>query len=141
MHPYTYIVSLRATHPTEEPSVLTSLLGMQPTRSWLAGEARTTPKGASLGGSRANSYWAARLIEGEISSEVSEVEDTLDQVVSRLSAHAVSLGAFSKTGGSLILYLSLFGAQNFGLTLSPALLARISALNLELDLDVYPESK
>jgi hypothetical protein len=79
MNPYTYIISLRAKHPTSDLSFLTSLLCREPSACWLAGEERKTPKGTLLGGVRESSYWAAQLKDEETESENWPFEDFLEK--------------------------------------------------------------
>ena len=138
MHPYTFIISLRAKHPKDDLLFLTDLLGMQPRTSWLAGESRCTPKGTELGGTRPNSYWVARLTEEETDSETWQLEDFIEQSLEKLSPHSEILEKFVKSGGTLEFYVSLYGARNFSLIMPPNLLSRLGAAHIELQLDVYP---
>lgn len=140
MHPYTYIISLRAKHPTEDLGFLTNLLGRAPHVSWMAGDERKTPKGTPLGGVRENSYWVTRLTEEETDSETWQLEDFLEKCLAEVSAHEKDLGGFFQSGGRLELFVSLYGNRNFGLILSPDLLSRLGAAQIELQFDVYPEA-
>lgn len=138
MHPYSFIISLRAKHPTDDLLFLTDLLGMQPSTTWLAGEPRCTPKGTELGGTRLNSYWASRLTEEETDSETWKLEDLSEQSLEKLYPHFVILEKFVNSGGTLEFYVSLYGARHFGIIMPPSLLARLAEAHIELQLDVYP---
>jgi hypothetical protein len=138
MHPYTFIISLRASHPTADLELVTNLLGRQPNVSWVAGDERKTPKGTLLGGVRENSYWVTRLTEEETGSESYQLEDLLEKYLSEVSVHAKELGDFVQSGGRLEFFVSVYGDRNFGLIFSPGLLSRLGAAHIELQLDVYP---
>lgn len=138
MHSYTFIVSLRANHPKDDLSFLTTLLSRRPSTSWVAGDNRKTPKGTHLGGVRSNSYWVTTLTEEETCSETWQIEDFLEHCLAELAPHSKALEAFIHSGGSLVFYVSLYGARNFGLILSPDLMSRLAKAQIELDLDIYP---
>jgi hypothetical protein len=138
MHTYTFIASLRANHPRDDLSFLTNLLRRQPTTSWVAGDSRKTPKGTQLGGIRSNSYWVTTLTEEETCSETWQVEDFLENCLIELAPHSKALEVFIQSGGRLVFYVSLYGARNFGLILSPDLMSRLAKSKFELDLDIYP---
>jgi len=140
MHTYTYIISLRAKHPQVELGFLSNLFGKQPCVSWVAGDERKTPKGTSLGGIRENSYWVTRLTEEETVSESWQLEDLLEQSLLEVSVHAKELDEFFGSGGRLEFFVSVYGSRNFGLILSPDLMSRLGAAQIELQLDVYPEA-
>jgi len=139
MHPYTFIISLRAKHPKDDLAFMTEVFGKQPNVSWVAGEERKTPKGTSIGGTRSNSYWVTRLTEEETDSEAWQLEDYLEQIYKEISPKIELLASFLESGGRLELYVSLFGARNFGLVLNPDLLSRLGTAKVELQLDIYPE--
>lgn len=138
MHPYSFIISLRAKHPKDDLLFLTDLLGKQPRTNWVAGEPRRTPKGTELGGTRSNSYWVARLTEEETNSETWQLEDFIEKCLAELSPHSEALEKFVTSGGALELYVSLYGARNFGFVMPPSLLSRLGGAHIELQFDVYP---
>lgn len=138
MHPYSFTISLRANHPTSDLSFLSALLKLEQKHGWAVGDERKTPKGTSLGGIRLESFWAASITLEETSSEVWQLEDLLERSVNKLIAHKKQLREFFETGGSMHYFVGLFGARNFGVVLSPSLMAKLSRSNLELQLDVYP---
>jgi len=139
MHPYTFIISLRAKHPKDDLAFMSELLEKQPSVSWVAGEERKTTKGTPIGGTRPNSYWVTRLTEEETDSETWQLEDYLEKIYKELTPKFESFASFCESGGRLELYISLYGARNFGLVFSPNLLSRFGAASIELQLDIYPE--
>jgi Domain of unknown function (DUF4279) len=62
---YRYAISLRVTHPSLDPAEITSALQLTPSRTWRAGEPRTTPKGTPLQGVYSNTFWTRSFVEGE----------------------------------------------------------------------------
>ncbi len=141
MHPYSFVVSLRANHPTRELSFLTEVVKLQPQYSWSAGDARATSKGTALGGIRKESYWSAPITLKETSSEEWQLEDVLEQSVNELLSQASQLEDFFNTGGSLNYFIGLYGARNYGLIFSPDLMAKLSKARVELQLDMYPSQR
>ncbi len=118
---------------------MSELFAKQTSVSWIAGEERKTPKGTSIGGRRSNSYWTTRLTDGEIDSEVWQLEDYLEKMYQQIAPKIESLETFFESSGRLELFVSLFGTRNFGFVLNPDLLLRLGEANIELQLDIYPE--
>lgn len=139
MHPYSFIISLRARHPTDDLNFMNYLLKRQPSSSWVAGDDRKTPKGTLLGGKRDSSYWVVRLTEEETDSETWQVEDYIEKILKELSQHKQTFESFIKSGGMLELYISLYGTRNYGIELNSNLLVRLGNSHLELILDIYQE--
>ena len=142
MHPYTYRVSLRLTHPQADLRELGALVEEQAGHSggWRAGDPRVTPKGTVLGGVRNESYWTTRLTRDHEprNSQDEDLETFLERQLDRLAPQAESLARFNQDGGRAMLFIGLFCTANSGLILSPALMAKAAALGIELGLDIYP---
>mgnify|MGYP001286603707 CR=1 FL=1 len=138
MHSYTFKVSIRAHHPNADLAFLSQLFAMDPSILWVAGEPCISHKPTSR--PRPESLWVASLTEDEVSSSVCALEDILERALEKLSEQAASLTPFSASGGRWDIYISLSGARNFGVILRPELLSRFSALNVELQLDIFPEA-
>ena len=119
---------------------MSELFEKKPKVDWVAGDERKTPKAMPLGGKRDNSYWVTRINEEETDSETWQLEDYLEKAYSEITPKLGKLKAFFVSGGRLEFYVSLYGARNFGLIFSPDLLARLGAANIELQLDIYPET-
>ena len=138
MHPYSFIVSLRANHPKQDLAFLAELLQMNRRHGWTAGDERVTPKGTSLGGARSQSYWSARVTAEETSSEEWQLEDVLNKSVEELEKHKDELLEFFATGGTMNYFIGLYGLRNYGLVFAPHLMSRLARAGVELQLDVYP---
>lgn len=111
---------------------------MERRHGWTAGDERVTPKGTSLGGTRAQSYWSARVTAEETSSEEWQLEDVLTKSVEQLEKHKAELEEFFATGGTMNYFIGLYGLRNYGLIFSPTLMSRLTTARVELQLDVYP---
>src|SRR5262245_64022542 len=57
-------VSLRIKHPSIDPDEITEALALTPEHCWACGDPRMSDSGTTLGGTRRNSYWSARLPAG-----------------------------------------------------------------------------
>lgn len=86
-----------------------------------------------------DSYWVTRLTDEETNSEEWQLEDYIEKIYEEIALKTESLAPFFESGGSLELYVSLFGARNFGFILNPDLLSRLGLARIELQLDIYPE--
>jgi len=138
MYPYLFRVCIRAHHPKDDLAYLTQLFAMDPSLSWVAGEPCIKHRPTSR--PRSESLWVAPLTEDEVSSSVRALEDVVSLALERLSEQAASLVSFSASGGTWDVYIQLSGSRNFGVILGPSLLSRLSALNVELQLDIFPEA-
>lgn len=142
MYPYTYSITLRATHPSMDPDVITRALGMPPVRTWRVGDARTTPKGTPLNGHYKETYWYANLVAHEEgASEACSFEDRLSSLAESLSKHSGFISALRADGGSAELFIGLFGDRNFGFVIEPRVTQALAAIGLALSFDIYPEPK
>ena len=139
MHPYSFIVSLRANHPNRDLSFLADIFSSLERRyGWTAGDERKTPKGTSLGGTRKESYWSARVTATETSSEEWQLEDILERSITDVLSHEIELADFFATGGTMNYFIGLYGIRNYGLNFSPELMSKLARAKMELQLDVYP---
>lgn len=139
MNPYHFRVSLRLHHPTKDLSFATVQLGLTPRRQWTHGVPRTTLAGAPLEGTYAESYWVAPLLGGDLQDSTQQsLDEALEAILEFLSRHTSFLQQFRQDGGTLYLFVGLFGPRNFGLEFSPALLSELGQAGLKVGLDVYP---
>lgn len=138
MFPYTYQITLRIFHPTIDPDKITDKLEMQPQRAWKAGQPRQTPKGTPLDGIYSESYWYAKLTDGERTSEGTQLEDYVEHFCGQLSPHRKFFHHVRKEGGKVELYASSHSKRNYGFEFSPALTKKLSDLGLTLLIDIYP---
>jgi hypothetical protein len=139
VNPYQFRVSLRLSHPTKDLSFATVHLGLTPRRQWTAGVPRTTITGAPLEGIYRESYWVAPLFgEALQDSTQRSLDETLECVLALMMQHREILEPFQDDGGTLYLYVGIFGPKNFGLEFSPTLLSELGQAGLKIGLDVYP---
>lgn len=142
MNPYEYKVSLRITHPSIDPQIITGTLGLKPTRSWQAGSPRQTPKGEKLEGNNKNSYWCASLNNGSaLLSEETPLESYLLEKTTLLKEHSGFLGNIKESDGKIEYFIGIFGNKNLGCEFNSELLLSINNLGIELLLDIYPNEE
>jgi hypothetical protein len=140
VNPYQFRISLRANHPTKALSFMTELLGLQPRRQWTSGEPRSDPKGTPLDGVYTESYWTARLLDGAIKDSTEQsLHEALESILESLFPHSAPLREFQQGGGSLYLFIGIFGSSNFGLEFDSELMNALGQAGLTVGLDVYPE--
>lgn len=139
MYPYKLAVSIRANHPADDLDFFATLLDLPRTNSWIAHEARRTPKGTPLGGVQTESYWCGKYLLDETFSTHQQIEDVLDSCGDLLLLHRSSLSKFFETGGTINCFIGLFGHRNLGFSLSVDVLRKFSEANVALQFDVYPD--
>lgn len=137
MQNYTHIVDLRIQHPTIDPAQITQTLGISPSRSWRAGEPRTTPKGTPLQGIRRQSYWSGN-INGGIWTDYSDgaAEDAVEGMIGFLEPHAAFLQLLSLEGQVCVM-ISSQSRYMYGLEFPPTTLGRLAALGASLHHEIY----
>ena len=139
MYPYRYSVSLRISHPTINPDTLSKRLGLQPSRKWMAGERRSTPKGDELKGINKETYWTADLHrEKSLLSRKMALEDFLAKQLVRLKKVEKYFRHIQKTGGRIEFFVGLFCDKNMGAEIPSSMLAAMGKLGIDLSLDIYP---
>jgi hypothetical protein len=136
MQAYTFQVALRLWHPTLDPSSVTSVLGITPSRFWSAGSPRVTPKGTVLDGFNQESYWNA---QGEwLDSEHADVADEIDKLLAALSANRNFIQDVISSGGRGSVWIYSHGKACYTLEFTPSLQIACAGLGLSLVHDVYP---
>ncbi len=122
-------------HSSMDPAEITSETGLEATRSWRAGDRKTTPTGRSIEGKFRDTMW----------SHVWEWRGTrkfashLSEVVSILEAHADFFAKINDTGGSISAVIDLPGEVNVGDTFGAGLLGRMACLKVSLGVEVFPD--
>jgi len=132
---YHFRISLRVRHPYIAPEEITEALGIDPKRSWKAGEPRSTPKGTALAGSNRDTYWTAEVAADRWPLHLSTaVHDTLGKLV----AHRSFLHRIRAEGGTAELFIGWFFENQSGDVLSHECLALAGDLRIDLSFDIYP---
>jgi len=133
MKSYQFDISLRVRHPSLDPAEITSALGLNPSRSWRAGEARTTPKGNPLEGRYSDSYWVVKLAKGRW-----PLAAVINELLDQLAPHQALFQQIRAEGGTVEFFVGWFFERNSGDVFDCDLLARMADLKINLSLDVYP---
>jgi hypothetical protein len=121
------------------PDTITRKLGLQPSRKWMAGEPRSTPKGNKLKGINKETYWTAELHrEKSLLSQKMALEVFLTEQLARLKKVEKYFRHIRKTGGRIEFFVGLFSEKNMGAEVPSSLLATMGKLGIDLSLDIYP---
>ena len=133
MHTYTYAVSLRIWHPTENPSAFSTALELEPRCIDVAGKPRVR-KGRALEFVPKESYWIH-----EFDTDIDQdVEDYLLVKVNALARHKEFFAKICSTGGRAEFFIGFYVDEpNCGVILSPELQQKCAALHLSLAFDIY----
>ena len=136
---YSFLVALRIWHPNIDPAIITGNLGMKPKHTAQAGQSRATPQGRLLGGTYAESHWAADPFDrGEYLSTDDVAEDALAAVVEALAPSKAFLLLLREQGARVHLQVSSFSGKNYAIELSPKFLLLCAELGISVVHDVYP---
>ena len=116
-----------------DPHQISESLHRRPAASHRVGERKKTPAGTPLANVHAETYWYCDLPH----PDGLELSLFLESVADRLAPHRSFLAQISKDGGSLELFVGWYSGSNSGQEFSWKLLKKLSALHLDLSLDVY----
>ena len=118
MNPYQFRISLKLRHPTKDLSFASAQLGLAPRQQWTYGAPRTAVTGVSLEGEYRESYWVAALLGDSLhDSRQQSLDEALAAVLENLRPHHAFLNQFQDDGGSLYLFVGIFGRRNFRLAI------------------------
>jgi hypothetical protein len=127
-----YELSFRVWHPAMSPEEISVGLRSKPNISWCVGEPRRTPKGAALPGVYDETYWVADVSEPPTPVILAMA---IAEMLSDLETKASFLQRVAETQGTAEVLVIWSGSG--GLTLPAGLLQRMSALNINLSIDIY----
>jgi Domain of unknown function (DUF4279) len=127
-------LSLRAAHPTRDTEELSRALGLKPGRSWRAGDPRQTPAGQVLGGTHKESYCYYDLA----TETGDEIQAAIRRANARLSPHMGVLRDWTRSGGRLTYYLSVWVRERAGDELPHDVILQMSELGVGLTLEYVP---
>lgn len=137
MQLYSHILDLRIQHPTLDPDLVSRTLGLEPQRSWRAGDARKTPKGTLLVGVHSEGYWSTNpFLYGWRESTDAQIEDALEELITFLEPHRDFLKGISQ-GGRIRVWVSSQSLRNYAFELSPSVLSRLASLGATFVHDIY----
>ena len=129
---HSYLVSLRISGKTLDPSTITSELGIEPTQVRIEGQPR--PGGVSA--------WAESMWEYEAKASSQErawhsLEQALQALLSIFASRQATLREYQQRFKVSLFCAHFTSSFNGGPTLSPSLLEELSDFGVELFLDTY----
>lgn len=131
MRPGDFTVLLKIRHPSIDPALLTSALGVDPEYSWKAGEVKDD---SETGATRRESYWVAEVAQS-VSVEYATLEGALMLAALLLERRKDFWAKLRAEGANAQLILLLGGSVPSRFELSPELLSMLSKLGLSVSLD------
>jgi hypothetical protein len=136
MNSYRYKIGLRVRHPSMDPAEITYSLGLNPSQYWNAGERRTSRSDRPLEGIWPETYWTARVMEGERPGK--DLESAIAELADRLEPKKGFFERVRSEGGTVELFVGWFFDGQSGDVFDCGLLARMADLKINLSLDLYP---
>lgn len=136
---YYYMISLRLTHPSIDPSVFSQTLGLEPQTTWHAGKSRKTPKGTPLEGTYQESFWTCQITEDKWPDK--ELVEALLEILDQLEPHKEFFHRLVSEGGNAEFFIGWFFDGNSGDVFDQKILARLVDLKINLSFDIYPPTE
>jgi hypothetical protein len=130
---YKSVVSLRIAGEALDPTEITRLLGAQPSRGQIKGQAQTSKSGTRV----------ARIGLWSLEATATEPEDLNSQVAELLGRLTADIGVWKSIGGrfDIDLFCGWFmGGSNEGASISPETLIALGERGIELAIDLYAPS-
>lgn len=131
-----YKIRVLIKHPNIDPARITGVLGLNPSVTATAGGARKTPTGRLLPGVHKVSAWTHSYTVRGHRHFFSRIEET----ITKLESHKAFLAEISDGDGVIYLIVDLLGKTNIGDVLSWQAMMRLSALHINLSIEVFPDS-
>ena len=128
-------IRLLIRHPSIDPDRITKTLQLSPDLAHMVGAARKGPKGHPLPGLHRDSVWSHWFVVERNRFFFRDVKKLID----RLEPHKAFLIDLEKGGGSVCLILHLPGDINIGDELGWREMERLSAMRIDLGVEVFPE--
>jgi hypothetical protein len=119
------------------PDFITKKLKLVPHLNWTAGRPRKAPNGNLLRGRSKETVWGYHRYTERKRAFFEDVVALIDV----LEPHANFLQEIVDSGGRMFIALDLVGDTNIGDALSYQQLARLSALRIDLSVEVFPRMK
>ena len=113
----------------DDPSIVTSRIGLSPTSAWRRGE----PMPSHPAVTRTHSRWS---FQSPLPLE-SDVEQHLDLLLQRLEPYAARIRECASVFSVELCCAVYYDECTAGIHLSPLILERVTALGIPLDLDLY----
>lgn len=130
-----YSIILRIRHPTLDPATVTGEFGRQPDLAWKTGDPCRTPTGGPLPGTRSDGLWSQTFRDDGAKT----IGSSLGKLADELSAHRKFFEELRERGVRAALYLQLPGDVNNGDRIPSETLGKLAVLNIDLEIEVFPE--
>jgi hypothetical protein len=125
-------------HPSIDPAVITHALGVQPTRQWRVGDTIIGVDDKAKRGGERDTRWSlwAEFYDDDGSQASERIALFLEPFVRRASfVRQLAIEGYAGFD------LNLPGQFHFGCTLAPAVLRAIAELELNLGIEVFPNTE
>jgi hypothetical protein len=119
-----------------DPTEISAVLGLEPSRMWRAGDPRTTPKNTPLEGVWRGTYWATDVLKDDCPNRT--LAAALFELAERFSANKSFFAKVRNEGGCVEFYVGWFIDGNRGDEFGPDLMGKLVDLGITLSLDIYP---
>ena len=129
------VLRLLIRHPNIDPDRITKTLELTPHLSAMVGSVRKNPKGGILPGLQKDSVWSHSF---SVDLYRFFFKDAV-KLIDRLEPHKAFLVEIEKSGGSIGLIIHLPGDTNIGDMFPWRQMERLSAMRIELGVEVFPE--
>lgn len=134
-------ISLRVRHPSLDPDLITTTLGLKPDHCWGCGEPRRSASGAKLGGTHRETYWSATLPSDGFGVPLPsrlylEPAGMLARHVLQLKRHRPFFEQLRSAGGDASLMMELAPGAETTLRLDAAILRQLAELGLAVELEI-----
>jgi hypothetical protein len=137
MSEHEFTMSLVVRHPDIDPAQITRALGLQPGHVWSKGEQRMDHTGATLGGSRRESYWLCELPpRPKFAVERVNVGSEISGVLQMLRQSIAFMQDLRHGGGAAELLITVFARGDFRLELLPEEAALLGRIGLSITIDI-----
>ena len=122
-----FAVSLRISHPSMEPEVISKRLGLTPKTAWKVGDQWKNPCGPCTANKHRETYWSYPcLIPKEL-----RLSDFLKVFLEQIEEHKGFFQEIRATNGSVELFVGWFSGSNSGDTFRCQLLEKLADLQVD----------
>jgi len=130
---FCYDASLHIHHPSVGPDAISAELQVEPERTHLKNDARSTPTGHPLAGTYADNFWTCKLP----TEDQTDVSEFLKDLVIKLKPHRQFLKQLAETDGEICVFIGLFSDSCCAHQFPNQLLSGLADTGLDLRLDFY----
>ncbi|MCA9010195.1 MAG: DUF4279 domain-containing protein [Planctomycetaceae bacterium] len=128
-----YTATLHIRHPPQSLASLTERLGLAPSQTHNAGDARTTPNGMVLNEHYPEHYWSCDLK----TEDQHDITEFLRKIVSEFEPNRQFLCAIAETGGVVCVFIGVGNSHCCAHQFDRHLLFDLAATGIDLRIDFY----